>query len=546
MIQFTSLSQRLFFGYISAIVLLISFLTFVHQSGYPPLLQLFLSILAISLVFLVLHLVFYRIFLKPVLHLIQITKELASSNNSQIRAQKLNDDELGELVDAFNEMISQIQLREDIIVSERDRVAIALEQADDYAQVTKATNQKLEFEVQIRKRIETKLTEFQQFLNSIINSMPSALIAIDKDLKVTQWNQEATRLSGTHSNDAIGQTAQLAFPMLQKHVDWIAEVWNENNTRTLHNIEEHIEEQLRLFDIVVYPLKNTATPSAVIRVDDVTEKIQLEEAIVQSDKIMSLGGMAAGMAHEINNPISAIVQNVQNIQRRINPELSANQTQAEKNQVDLVAMNQYLKDRRILSFLNHISESGLRASRLVANMLQFSRASDLSLQPCLIIEVLEKAINIALTDSQLHDVKGNFELNFDQDFQAPGAVVNGVFTELEQVILNLIKNAAFAINERRLTLNDIDEGIINIHQSIEGHQCIIRISDNGIGMRVATRKKIFEPFFTTKDVGAGTGLGLSVSYFIVNSHHKGQMMVDSEFGIGSEFTISLPLHQEAS
>ncbi len=541
MIQFTSLSQRLFFGYISATTSLIIFLALLEQTNFSSLAQFFLSVIAISLVFLVLHLFFYRHFLRPVNHLIQIAKELANSNNSVIRAQKLNEDELGDLVDSFNEMINQIQLREEIIISERDRVAIALEQADDYAFVTQATNKKLEFEVQVRKRIESKLTEFQQFLNSIINSMPSALIAVDEHLQVTQWNQEASNISGTDSGDAISSLAYEAFPLLGKHVEWISQVWQVNQTRTIHNIEQSIGDKVRLFDITVYPLKNTEVLSAVIRIDDVTEKIKMQEAIVQSDKVMSLGGMAAGMAHEINNPISAIIQNVQNIQRRIDPNLSVNLDLAKKNNLDLHSLNSYLKERKILSFLKNISQSGLRASNLVANMLQFSRANNLSLQPCLVIEVLEKAINIAITDDQLHDVKGNFELNFDQDFQAPSAIVMGVFTELEQVILNLIKNAAYAINERRLSLNDIEEGIINIQQCVRDNKCIISVSDNGIGMDSTVRKHMFEPFFTTKEVGAGTGLGLSVSFFIISSHHKGQLQVESEFGRGTTFEVSLPL-----
>jgi PAS domain S-box-containing protein len=544
MIQFTSLSQRLFFGYISATISLIVFLALLEQSDFEALAQFLLSVFALSLVFLVLHLFFYRNFLRPVHHLIQIAKELASNNNSQLRAHKLNDDELGEMVDSFNEMINQIQLREEIIISERDRVAIALEQADDYAQVTLATNKKLELEVQVRKRIESKLTEFQRFLNSIIDSMPSALIAIDEDLIVTQWNQEATVLSGTLSEDAIGSYAYDAFNLLANHTDWIKAVWQENRTRTIHNVEKYIEEQPRHFDIIVYPLKNTNIPSAVIRIDDVTEKIHMEEAIVQSDKVLSLGGMAAGMAHEINNPISAIIQNAQNIERRLATNLDVNVAQAEKSNIDLGALNHYLKERRILSFLTNITQSGLRASNLVSNMLQFSRANDLSMQPCLVIEVLEKAINIAITDDQLHNFKGNFELNFDQDFQAPEAMVLGVFTELEQVLLNLIKNASFAISERKLSSNDIDEGVINIHQFIRNDQCIISVGDNGIGMHSSTRKKIFEPFFTTKDVGSGTGLGLSVSFFIISSHHKGQMQVDSEYGTGTVFEISLPLIKE--
>lgn len=543
MIKFQSLSQRLSFGYLCGTIALGALLTLFDLTDLGMFAQFALSILAIIGVFLVIHLFFYRHFLRPVHHLIQITRELANSSNSQIRAQKLYDDELGDLVDALNEMINQIQLREEIIISERDRVAIALEQADDYAQVTQSTNKKLELEVKVRKDIEAKLTDFQQFLNSIINSMPSGLIAINQDLTVTQWNQEATHISGTLDTEAIGRPVQDVFPLFGGHKDWIANVWQDNQTRTLRNQLSPFSG--RRFDIVVYPLKNTKTPSAVIRIDDVSEKYKMEETMVQSEKVKSLGGMAAGMAHEINNPISAIVQNVQNIQRRLDPELAANIDIAKKLNVDLQQMQAYMKNRRILSFLQHISDSGLRASKLVTNMLQFSRASDLSLQPCLMIDVLEKAVNIAVTDDQLYGVKENFELNIDQDFKAPDATVMGVFNELEQVFLNLIKNAAQAINERRLTLNDIDEGIITLQLTKTADNCVIRVSDNGVGMEAQTRKKIFEPFFTTKDVGAGTGLGLSVSYFIVRSHHNGQMTVESNLGSGTVFEISIPLAKDS-
>jgi signal transduction histidine kinase len=114
-------------------------------------------------------------------------------------------------------------------------------------------------------------------------------------------------------------------------------------------------------------------------------------------------------------------------------------------------------------------------------------------------------------------------------------------TELEQVLLNLLKNAAQAIRERFDTLNDIDEGIIQIRQYIEGSRCVIEVSDNGIGMDEPTRKRIFEPFFTTKDVGVGTGLGLSVSFFIITTHHHGRLQVESTVGKGARFILSLPL-----
>ena len=152
MLQFRSLSQRLFFGYAAATLALIGFLVlFDEVTDFSLLTRLMVSLTLISLVFLILHLFFYRYVLRPLKHLMQITQKLADGGNSLIRAERMQNDEVGDLVDAFNEMLDQIQLRKEMIVSERDRVAIALEQADDYANVTLATNKQLEIEVQVRK-----------------------------------------------------------------------------------------------------------------------------------------------------------------------------------------------------------------------------------------------------------------------------------------------------------------------------------------------------------------------------------------------------------
>lgn len=542
MFKFSSLSQKFLFGYVLATAgLILNFIILGQAKNLSMLAATIGSIGVISIIFLILHLYLHRNFIKPVHDLIQVTKDHASNTNSQLRARKLNDDELGDLVETFNEMINQIQLREEIIISERDRVAIALEQADNYAEVTQSTNKKLALEVQVRLGIEAELTEVQQFLNSVINSNPSALIAIDESLTIKLWNHAATELSGVDASQASGSKLADSMPLLREHMDWIQKVWGASATRIRKKAELQSGEHTRSLELVVYPLKNTRQLAAVIRIDDVTDKIRMEEAIVQSDKIMSLGGMAAGMAHEINNPVSAIVQNVQNIQRRIRTDLEANQNLARDIGIHLDQLNAYLDQRKITSFLKNISDSGLRASELVANMLQFSRANDLSLQPCRVIEVLEKAISIASTNDLLHDFKDTIELNFDQNFHEPDAHVRGVFTELEQVILNLIKNSTYAIHQRKLTWNDIDEGVISINQFTRDDQCIIQVSDNGIGMSTDTKRHVFEPFFTTKDVGAGTGLGMSVSYFIITSHHKGTMHVESELGHGATFEIALPL-----
>lgn len=544
MIRLTSLSYRFFLAYASAAASIIGTTILLEQLKLNNIANMFIFAFLTALTFGVLHFYFSRIFLRPLDHLIDTSKQLVLDSSSNLRAEKANDDKIGDLVDAFNELVSQLQLREETILSERDRAAIALDQADNYAEETQATNKQLEAEVTERKKIEVQLTEFQDFLKSIIDSMPSALIAIDDTLTVTQWNQEASDISGTSGEDAMGQQIAVAFPLLADHTDWLESIWHTKHSRKRNNIRYVIDERIRYFDIVIYSLHHTTKRSAVVRIDEVTEKRRMEEAIVRSEKVMSLGGMAAGMAHEINNPISAILQNVQNIERRIDINLPANQVQALESQVDLNHLNHYLAERKILDFLHNISDSGVRASNLVKNMLQFSRGGPITLQPCLVTDVLLKAIDIAIADDTLSDIRGNLELNFDQDFQAPEVKVLGVFTELEQVLLNLIKNAAYAIYERKITLNDIDEGIINIKQSIRNHEAIIRVSDNGIGMQENTRRQAFEPFFTTKDVGSGTGLGLSVSYFIINTHHNGKMHVESEFGSGSVFEIALPIYSE--
>ena len=280
---------------------------------------------------------------------------------------------------------------------------------------------------------------------------------------------------------------------------------------------------------------------AVIVWQDRTEERRLESSLLQAGKLAAIGQLAAGVAHEINNPLGAIVQNAQNIERRLNPALKRNRELATSLGLNLELMQQYLAARDVPKFLSNISESGLRASRIVTNMLQFSRDSDRLLQPYPIGQLLDQAINIALNDFNLKSGYRKQHLFVDQDFRSPEVEVPCVMTELEQVLLNLMKNAAQAIRERFDTLNDIDEGIIQIRQYVQDDHCVIEVADNGIGMDEPTRKRIFEPFFTTKDVGVGTGLGLSVSFFIITTHHHGRLQVESTVGQGARFILSLPL-----
>lgn len=521
-------------------VVSIGFLFFSGGHLHPLVIMCLIVVIALLCSAILLQ-IFRRHFLNPLNQLMLVSHQVTTTHNTRLRAHRQHQDELGKVVDAFNAMLDQMERREADLKAERDKATQAHHESVAMAEEAREAMRRLRFEVQVRQKVENKLTEFQNYLNSIINSMPSALIAVDEDLFVTQWNLEAARVSGSRNEQAVGFALHDAFPFLGDHRDLILGALSEQCVKTRHNLELEVEGQTQRIELVVYPLQRTETRGAVIRLDDVTELYRLEEVMVQTEKMMSVGGLAAGMAHEINNPLGAIVQNAQNVQRRLDPHLKRNRQDATEIGLDLELMERYLVSREVPSFLNNITESGLRASRIVSNMLQFSRNSDHWLQTYPIGQVIEQAINIALNDYNLKSGFADHSLFVDQDFRAPATEVPCVMTELEQVLLNLMKNAAQAIRERFETLNDIDDGIIQIRQYVDDEHCVIEVGDNGSGMDEATRKRIFEPFFTTKDVGVGTGLGLSVSFFIITNHHHGRMSVSSELGEGTCFTIRLPL-----
>jgi signal transduction histidine kinase len=295
--------------------------------------------------------------------------------------------------------------------------------------------------------------------------------------------------------------------------------------------------ELRYSDVMVYPLLADGAAGAVIRVDDVTNRVRIEQMMVQTEKMMSVGGLAAGMAHEINNPLSGVLQSSQNIQRRLAPNLEPNRRSAEALGVDLDLVNRYLQERGVLEFLDAIQQSAMRASRIVADMLTYSRGTNTEFQPARVEEMLDTVLRLAASDYDLKKKYDFKQVAIVRDFDPEFETLICDHTEIEQVLLNLIKNAAQAMSEG---------GTPPPHRIIlrtrrEGDYGRIDIVDNGPGMDERTRRRVFEPFFTTKAVGAGTGLGLSVSYFIITDQHNGMMNVVSNPGKGTTFTVRLPL-----
>ncbi|MGO4002287.1 MULTISPECIES: ATP-binding protein [Pseudomonas] len=479
-----------------------------------------------------------RLITQPIHQLEVLSRQVTREENYALRASRGNHDEIGSLAEAFNTMLSRIEAREQQLKRARDDSQAAYDQAQGLAEETRHTNRKLELEVQVRSKIEKKLTGFQNYLNSIIDSMPSALIALDEQLYVTQWNQEASALSGTRLDEALNQPIFLAFEPLKPFLPQLKETVEQHSVVKIDRVTWFKEDEPKHYALTFYPLMGGAGRGVVIRIDDITQRLSLEEMMVQSEKMLSVGGLAAGMAHEINNPLGAILHNVQNIRRRLSTELPKNLEAAEQLGVELDNINQYLQSREVPQLLDGIQQAGARAAKIVTHMLSFSRRSNRQMAPCDLPALIDQAVEIAGNDFDLaigFDFKGQAII---RQFDPQLGPVPGTANELEQVLLNLLKNAAQAIHQRE---DDSEPGRIILRTRLNPPWAEIQVEDNGIGMTESVRKRTFEPFFTTKEIGQGTGLGLSVSYFIITNNHKGQMEVQSTLGQGTCFTLRLPL-----
>ncbi|MFJ4155843.1 ATP-binding protein [Pseudomonas sp. NPDC089752] len=508
---------------------------------YTGTLSASLAILVFSiLLWLVIARQIKRLITQPINQLEELSRQVTREESYALRAKRGNDDEIGSLANAFNTMLSRIEAREQQLKRTRDEFQDAYDQAQGLAEETRHTNRKLELEVQVRSKIEKKLTGFQNYLNSIIDSMPSALIALDEQLYVTQWNHEATVLSGTPLDEALNQPIFIAFEPLKPFLPQLKETVEKHRVAKIERVTWPKDDEPRHYALTFYPLMGGGGRGVVIRIDDITQRLSLEEMMVQSEKMLSVGGLAAGMAHEINNPLGAILHNVQNIRRRLSPELPRNQEQASELGIELPVVYRYLESREVPQLLDGIQQAGARAAKIVTHMLSFSRRSNRQLVPCDLPALIDQAVEIAGNDFDLtigFDFKGQAIVRqFDPNLGPVPCTAN----ELEQVLLNLLKNAAQAIHQRP---PNSEPGRITLRTRLSPPWAEIQVEDNGVGMPEAVRKRTFEPFFTTKEIGQGTGLGLSVSYFIITNNHKGQMEVQSTPGQGTCFTLRLPLGQ---
>jgi polar amino acid transport system substrate-binding protein len=395
-----------------------------------------------------------------------------------------------------------------------------------------------------RKQAERELEASEEKFRSIVESSPTAMyfyrLEADGRLVLTGVNPAADSVMGFPHQALLGKTLEAIFPGLDgTHVPGLfrqvarGEIGPQSYQGTYQDERVSAHHDVHVF--------RTGPDAIAVDILDVTERVRLQEMMIQSEKMASVGGLAAGMAHEINNPLSSILQAAQVSLMQLDPDVPANRAAAEECGCSLEVVRSYLEKRRVLKFLDGIQEAGKRAAQIVASMLEFSRKSDSRRAPADINAILDKSVELASTD---YDLKKKYDfrhIDIVRHYDPTLPEVNCTRTEIEQVILNLLKNAAQA-----MAGHPPRQGAPTIVlRTARGAGTVrIEVADNGPGMAESVRRRVFEPFFTTKEPGQGTGLGLSVSYFIITSNHGGTIIVESEPGEGARFIIELPVEEK--
>lgn len=395
-----------------------------------------------------------------------------------------------------------------------------------------------QFEIEQRSHAEEELRSLRNYLANIIDSMPSTLIGVDPDGNITQWNKGAEKLSGLTADEALGKPLQEAIPKMMPEIIRIRQAITSCQKQTYGTISTSDKNSISYEDVTIYPLISNGTEGAVIRIDDVTERVNIQRMLLQNEKMMSIGGLAAGMAHEINNPLAGILGYASNIKKRTYDDIPANYSTAQKCNILLDDVRNYLDAREIPRMINGIQEAGSRAATIVNNMLSFARKSESNFTPQNLADLIDKTIELAANGYNLEKEYDFRRIKIVRHYVPDMPLVNCEGNEIQQVLLNLFRNGTEAMAGKQFS-DLYPQFICRLYR--EKDMAVIEIEDNGNGMDEKIRKRIFEPFYTTKEVGKGTGLGLSVSYFIVTDQHGGSMDVQSEPGKWTKFIIKLPI-----
>ena len=413
---------------------------------------------------------------------------------------------------------------EEIRAQLEDRVKERTATLDNANSLLQQSNLALEEEITEHRDTSKKLRLSESYITSILRSMPLMLIGLNKAGEITQWNSRAEEISSLPADKVLGKNLWQAYPTIAVTPEQIKQAQDEDKTLTV----KYSQRGQYHFDITIYPLHDQLETGVVIMVDDVTQRVQSENMLVQRDKMSSMGEMASVMAHDINIPLQAILKDLQTVRQDLTEE-----------HIDPIGINELLDAALI---------RGRQAASVINNLVRFSDAGAGEKQLANIIEVMDHSVELAADvlsvtkGLRFKDVVINY--NYADDLPQLRCHV----PELQQVFLSLFRYSCYALGK----VEDPEHTpSINIEIS-EFYEAIwVRVQHNGLGMTTEEQQLVFEPFFANshadKDSAvesakqSGAGERLSFAQFIIAEQHQGQIAVTSDINIGTTFHIQLPL-----
>jgi PAS domain S-box-containing protein len=372
------------------------------------------------------------------------------------------------------------------------------------------------------------------------HAIPDIVTMLDRDCRVVKINQAGCEQFGLSSSEIFGIPCHKLFgdteaPCAECPI-------TDTITTLISQTREIFHQKLnKTFLVTTSPMldDNREVIFIVHVAKDITAHKKMEQQLFLSEKMTTIAGLAAGVAHEINTPLSAILQSIEVVRNSLDDTYPDNRRAAGEYGLDLTKVNQYFKEKEVDFYLDGIRHSALNASRIIANLLDFSRPQKGDLQEVDIHQLIENSLDLARADYNLKKKYDILNFKVKKEYAVDMPMVMCVPMEIEQVILNLIKNAVHAMVDGP----GAEKPCLTLRTAREGEAIRIEVRDNGPGIEESVQKHIFDPFFTTKETGLGTGLGLSVSYAIIHDKHHGAIRVESKSGQGAAFVVLLPLRQ---
>jgi len=363
-----------------------------------------------------------------------------------------------------------------------------------------------------------ELGRMREFNENILESLDDGLVVCDVDERIVRWNRALEGFYGVPRSSAIGRRLPDLFD--QPFVDALRAAWRENPygatlfrvplTRRSRSGDLPADASSKLLvNATAVPLQGQAADTDVsgmiLLLEDITDRVRLEEQLQISEKMASIGLLAAGVAHEVNTPLTGISSFTQMLLDGADP-----------------------GDPKTV-LLEKIEKQTFRAAKIVNGLLTLSRPGSGD------AERTSVDLNAVVTDvfSLLEHQFEVGSIKIRRELSASPVIVPGVEHQLQQVFLNLFLNARDAMPRG---------GWLSVSTRMDGDAAVAEVADTGSGIPSEQLARIYDPFFTTKAIGRGTGLGLSIIYGIVHEH-QGSIRCDSAVGQGTRFTLALPLEQ---